>query len=157
MPKFVSGTSCCHGAALDVDDGERIDAGWTVCRTSAVPSLADSSTFRHSRSVRTLTDVPAVGGAVSLRVCYTAGAAASPLCDPLFHWDLAGGRRRLQPPNLSGDLVTQTPARTRGHPWSRSQAGELQQQDAQRFIKRPRGSGADYDRPHPLCHPSVLY
>jgi transposase len=54
---------------------ERSDAGWTVTARgpdqAKCPRCCHVSTSRHSRYVRTLKDLPAVGAAVSLRVQVT--------------------------------------------------------------------------------------
>ena len=74
MPKSVSGHELLpRSPLLTLTTVERTDAGWTVVASgpdqAPCPRCRQLSTSRHSRYVRTLTDVPAVGAAVSLRVC----------------------------------------------------------------------------------------
>jgi transposase len=75
MPKSVSGHELLpRSPPLTLTTVERTDAGgWIVVASgpdqALCPRCHHVSTSRHSRYVRTLTDVPAVGAAVSLRVC----------------------------------------------------------------------------------------
>src|SRR3977135_1209111 len=73
MPKSVSGHELLpRSPLLTLTTVERTDAGWTVVASgpdqAPCPRCRQLSTSRHSRYVRTLTDLPAVGAAVSLRV-----------------------------------------------------------------------------------------
>src|SRR5215210_4910076 len=74
MPKSVSGHELLpRSPLLTLTTVEWTDAGWTVVASgpnqAPCPRCQQLSTSRHSRYVRTLTDLPAVGAAVSLRVC----------------------------------------------------------------------------------------
>src|SRR5712671_5611851 len=74
MPKSVFGQELLpRTPLLTLTTVERTDAWWTVVASgpdhAACPRCQQLSTSRHTRYVRTLTDMPAVGAAVSLRVC----------------------------------------------------------------------------------------
>jgi hypothetical protein len=77
---------------------ERTDAGWTVVASDPdqlpCPRCRQLSTSRHSRYVRTLTDVPAFGAAVSLRVCVGRWCYRQSGRTVGFHRDIAGCHRR---------------------------------------------------------------
>src|SRR3979409_391100 len=113
MPKSVAGHELLpRSPLLTLTTVGRTDAGWTVVASgpnqAPCPRCRQVSTSRHSRYVRTLTDLPAVGAAGSLRVWVAR-----------WRWPQSGGQVRFFTGTLPGvtdvysrrtcraDLVTQ--------------------------------------------------
>jgi hypothetical protein len=110
MPKSVSGEELLpRSSLLTVTTVERNEVGWTVVATgtnqASCPRCRYVSTSRHSRYVRSLTDLPAVG-AVAARVCRSLALPAARVRGSLFHWRLAGRRGRLSRRTDRADVVT---------------------------------------------------
>src|SRR6267154_2543949 len=72
MRKSMPGHELLPSSLLTLTTLERGDAGWTVIANAPAharcPRRQQCSTSRHSRYVRTLKDLPALGAAVSLRL-----------------------------------------------------------------------------------------
>src|SRR4051794_15332855 len=85
MPKSMSGRELLpQSPLLTGTTVERNEAGWTVTargpNQAPCPRCRHVSTSRRSRYVRSLTDLPAVGAAVSLRVCVGRWRCRQPAC-----------------------------------------------------------------------------
>src|SRR5215218_7670883 len=113
MPKSVSGHELLpQSPLLTLTTVERTDAGWTVVASgpnqAPCPRCRQLSTSRHSRYVRTLMDLPAVGAAVSLRVCVGRWRCRQSACAVrFFTGSLPGVTDVYSRRTCRADLVTQ--------------------------------------------------
>jgi len=85
MPKSLAGHELLPPSPLlTLTTVERTEAGWTVLARgpdqAPCPRCGVVSTSRHSRYVRSLTDLPAVGGSVVLRVQVGRWRCRQPAC-----------------------------------------------------------------------------
>jgi hypothetical protein len=120
MPTSVSGHDLLPPSPLlTLTTVERSDKGWTVQARgpdqAACPRCRQVSTSRHSRYVRSLKDLPAVGAPVLLRVQVTRWRCRQPTCAVRFFTEPLSGvvtaRRRR---TCRADAVTQWVGRALG-------------------------------------------
>lgn len=96
MPKSLSGHELLPPSPLlTLTTVERSDVGWTVKALgpdqARCPRCRQVSTSRHSRYVRSLKDLPAVGAAVSLRVHVSRWRCRQPACAVRFFTGVLSG------------------------------------------------------------------
>jgi len=96
MPKSISSDKLLPSSALlKLKSVEQSESGWTVTADgpdqAACPQCGYKSVSRHSRYVRTLKDLPAVGGVVSLRICVGRWRCRNPGCAVRFFTGLLPG------------------------------------------------------------------
>ena len=96
MPKSLSGHELLPPSPLlTLTTVERSDVGWTVKARgpdqATCPRCRQVSTSRHSRYVRSLKDLPAVGAPVSLRVHVSRWRCRQPACAVRFFTGVLAG------------------------------------------------------------------